>query len=477
MADTEFCLDISDNVVSGVLIDKSTKAIVVVGCGRVELQEISLENGVAKVCEQVGDTGAICHLSLGAEYFSYRNIILPFSDKKKIAQTLPFELDELAPTELEETHVDFVIAGTIPEGTNVVAATIEKESLLDLLAALAVAGLDPETIEIRGVRIALRCADALAKDCVLLDIHSSRVGLIIVADGKIRLIRSLIIDSSVEAGEDVAAEIGRLVKQTLLGSQVLDLEQNNYCLCFAGDSPVQQHVASSLAPLLGVQASNYSLSEQPLIKIDTAACSDYDPGFMDSVLALALKSDVKRDNFNFRTGDFKKKKSRLELRALFLKAGLPVLLGVVIGVIALAYDYKKMADRQEELRSQVLNVFSETLPEVKRIVNPSQQLQVKINEIRKTYSGTQGGAAHSVLSLLTEISARIPMSYTVRVKRLVADFNVVRIKGVTKDFNTVDNIQKELEKSTYFNSVTISSANQAPRGDEVRFELKLEILQ
>ncbi len=78
---------------------------------------------------------------------------------------------------------------------------------------------------------------------------------------------------------------------------------------------------------------------------------------------------------------------------------------------------------------------------------------------------------------MTEISARIPASYPVVVKRMVADSDTIRIKAVTKDFNTVDNVQKELEKSSYFQTVTISSANQSPKGEAVNFELKLELLQ
>ena len=37
--------------------------------------------------------------------------------------------------------------------------------------------------------------------------------------------------------------------------------------------------------------------------------------------------------------------------------------------------------------------------------------------------------------------------------------------------------EKELEKSSYFQTVTISSANQSPKREEVSFELKLELLQ
>jgi general secretion pathway protein L len=58
---------------------------------------------------------------------------------------------------------------------------------------------------------------------------------------------------------------------------------------------------------------------------------------------------------------------------------------------------------------------------------------------------------------------------------MVADMNTIRLKAVTGDFNTVDNVQKELEKSQYFKGVTISSANQSVKGDKVNFELKLEL--
>ena len=58
---------------------------------------------------------------------------------------------------------------------------------------------------------------------------------------------------------------------------------------------------------------------------------------------------------------------------------------------------------------------------------------------------------------------------------MVADMDTLRLKAITGDFNTVDNVQKELEKSPYFADVTISSANQSIKGDEVNFELKLEL--
>ena len=475
MADTIFCLDIADDAVTGVLVDRSSKATVVIGCGHAELRGMPLDDGVVQVCQQAGFTGGACRLSLGIDFFSIRNLSLPFSDQKKISQILPFELENISAAEIGTSLVDFLISGTDSEGTRIVSASIEKESLTTLFSTLENMGIDPDTVEIRGVRIAVRIADALAEDCVFLDICAVRTGLIVVSKGRVALIRSLPFDLTTGGGRRQIGELGVLVRRTLFASQIVDLDRKNFTICLIGDESGQQEVATQLASQLGVKVKSYRLDEQPLIKIDSGVNQVYKPLQMDSVFALALKSKAKSSIFNFRKDEFKKKKSMPELRAILLKVGVPAALSLVALIMYIGYDYKILRGKQQSLEQQVVQVFSETLPEVKRIVNPAQQLQVRINEIRKTYSGGEGGTGYSVLSLLTEISARIPISYPVVVKRLVADSDTVRIKAVTRDFNTVDNVQKELEKSPYFETVTISSANQSPEGDEVRFELKLEL--
>lgn len=476
MADTVFCLDITDNVVTGVLVTGGPKAAVVAGCGQAELREMSLDEGVAQVCQDTGVKGGACRLSLGGEFFSFRNLSLPFADRKKIAQILPFELENLSATDIETSLVDFLISGSGTEGTRIVAASIEREFLSSLLSTLQKSGIDPDTIEIRGVRVAIRLADTLQEDTVVLDICSSLIGLIVVSGGQVALIRSLQLESTGAKSSKQYEELGILVRQTLLACRIVDLEKKNFSVCILGNEDHQQ-VTDQIALQLGVDVKKYELSEQPLIKVDPGEDGIYHSRCMDPVLALALTFKEKNKTFNFRKDEFKKKKSLPELRTMFFKAGVPVVLIFAMIVTYFGYNYTKMRDQQAALGQQILQVFRETLPEVKRIVNPAQQLQVKINEIKKTYSGGEGGREYGALSLMTEISARIPTSYTVEIKRLVADSDLVRIKAVTEDFNTVDNIQKELEKSSYFHAVTISSANQSPKGEEVRFELKLELLR
>ncbi len=476
MADTLFCLDISADAVTGVLVEKSSKATVVVGCGHIKIADQSLETAIEKVCELAGFSGEECNLSLGMEFFSFRNLSVPFTDRKKIAQILPMELDNLSAVETENTATDFLVSKTDEHGAEVVAAGLEKVVLATFLQKLAKLGLNPTNIGIRGVRVARHLADFFKGDCILLDINDFLAGLIVVSGGQITLIRCLRFDDVSTAGGTNFGDLDLLVKKTLVASQLIDITKKEFTIFLTGSGCYDEQFKKQISSFFEVEARPYLLIQQPLMKIALREGGDYFPGVMDPVFALALKANVKDRSFNFRKEEFKKRKSSIELRKIFIKAALPVALIILAGSMYFGLDYKKKLDTQKELQKQIIQVFSLVLPDVKRIVNPLQQLQVEINEIQKVYSsGTEGGGGYTMLSLLTEISNKIPSSYSVTIKRMVADRETVRLKGVTRDFNTVDTLQKELEKSPFFQTVTISSASQSGVGDEVLFELKLDL--
>ena len=155
---------------------------------------------------------------------------------------------------------------------------------------------------------------------------------------------------------------------------------------------------------------------------------------------------------------------------------------VPLGVLSLGvflflfWEFNELENRRDTLKNEVFAVAQQAMPEAKIIRYPLKELTVKINETREVYrSGGKGGGNLGKLTLLSELSSRIPENLPIVITRLVADQDDIRIKAETKDFNTVDNVKKELEKSEYFKSVTISSANLAPKGGEVRFELKLAL--
>lgn len=477
MADTLFCLDIHKDTIAAVLVDRSTRVSRVTGCGFADLNIQAFDDAIVEIKRDTGFVSGPSLITFGAELFSFKNLTLPFSDKKKISQVLPFELAELSPIDVSGQLVDFLVAKSDPQKAEIVAAMLSRDYLGEHLSLLQAGGINPDTIGISGLSTAVKIAADEPQNFLLIDFGSTWATLFVVIDQKICLIRSLACKSD-DIGQAIIDDTFILhAQQTMLASQLLDLRRPNYRVFITGAAMQAQSSMTDLSNGLGgVPISKYLQSTLPFVKVDPEVQRSYRPELMGRVLALALKGSKSGDEFDFRKDEFKKQKTITEYRNLLVKAAIPATIVVVLLAIFLGHGYTKLVARQTELRDQITAIFKETLPEVTRIVNPVQQLRVINNEIKATYRpGGDGGDMYTVVELLAELSARIPTAYSVKLVRLVADSDSLRLRGVTGDFNTVDNVQKELEKSNYFREVVISSANQAPRGDKVNFELRLTL--
>ncbi|MFT5729018.1 MAG: general secretion pathway protein L [Desulforhopalus sp.] len=478
MAETIFCLDIHEDKIAAVSVDSGSGVAIVKGYAVETLGQSPFPATLDLIREKSGFTDGISRIIFGAELFSYRTLSLPFTDISKIGQILPLELADLSPVDIDSLAIDFVITKSTPEGVEVLAAMVDKAVLSDCLLSLNHAGIDPESIGISGVEGALQIAKGDDTDFVLIDIGSGWATIIIVTKGNISFIRSISTPPEIfETDTELrSTDFALSIKQTLLISGIFQSVQQDYNVYLSGTLSPYEGLTEILSTTLeGITVKSFQQSTQPLIKIDSETPSTYLPDEMDRALSLALRPGGKYNGFNFRKGDFKKKKTSSEYRSEILKYAVPTAAIILAAIIYWGYTYTNLKNQHKDLKEQITQVFKATLPDVTRIVNPVQQLAVKNKEIKATYRpGGISGTELNITELLAELSIRIPATYKVKVVRMVADMEVIRLKAVTEDFNTVDNVQKELEKSPFFKSVSISSANQSPKGDEVSFELKIQ---
>ena len=200
----------------------------------------------------------------------------------------------------------------------------------------------------------------------------------------------------------------------------------------------------------------------------------WNPLLMDGALALAIRDSKDDQNFNFRKDDFETKRPYMALNMNFRKAA--VLLSVVFALLIadIGIDYYLLKERAGRLDQEMASVFRQTFPEVRRIVDPLQQMKIKINETRKLAGVLPGTASDiPVIEILKDISERIPSTVNINVTRIGIDLETVRISGKTDTYSTVDRIQNVLEGSGYFSEVSISSTNLDRSGNQVQFEIKL----
>jgi len=474
MADTLLILDIHKDAAAAVLIDRSAKKNLVIGCGAVEITEQNFAAAIDRIKEQTGFVAGDSVVTFGAELFSFRNLTLPFTDRKKIEQVLPFELEDRLPIEMKSMIVDFAVVREEPQGADLLAALINRQYLADKLAVLGTRGINPDAVDISGLATGIRITDEGGPErFVMLDVGIGWATVFVFINRKIALIRSLAVPAGVRGQDGQAERFLLSVRQTLLASRLVDIDKPDFPLYLIG---VPWPDPAVVTQGLGVEIRRFELYPRRSVKLHDEVRSRYQPEVMERVLAAAGTSEMKGRSFNFRKDEFKKRRTPQEYRRLLVKIAVPLSVTFLAVVGYFTYNYQSLLGQQEQLRSQINEVFRETVPDVATIVNPIQQLQAINNQIKATYKpGGKDRSGFTVIDLLAELSSRIPATYRVKVVRLVADADTVRMKAITGDFNTVDNIQKELGKSPYFTEVVISSANQSTKGDEVNFELKLDL--
>lgn len=493
--DNLLAIDIHDDCVSGVLLEYGPKITVVRGYAVASAKDSSFAEAIASIIHQTGYEQGDCRVAVSAEKFFFRNLVLPFADTRKIEKILPFELEELTSFALDTLHLDFLASASKDDTTSIVAAMVDKDYFLETLAQLAAHGLDPEIFAVSGLQTAaaLLAMGPERDSFVVLDISFNETTLILVDGGRIALVRSLAVNAEKLAGftisptdakvlvakpeqmSEIVRQVNLPLQQTLISVGRSHLVSKDIPCFINGGVGLYPAVFEQLKKALPLDVLPCNIAKQPLLKVEPSDELPWNPSIMNKALALALWKKKDCPIFNFRKGMYKKQPSLKILRKNLMAAAIPLCL-ICIGVIGfLWWEYSELAKRRDMLNNEIISIFHEALPEATKVVNPVQQLRVKIDEVRDiNRTGSDGGASITKVALISELSSRIPQNLPIHISRLVADQNDLRIKAETSDFNTVDNVKRELEKSDLFKSVEISSANMAPKGGEVRFELKLE---
>jgi Tfp pilus assembly PilM family ATPase len=90
----------------------------------------------------------MCVVAAPGEKVSFHTLALPFSDRKKIAQTIAFEIESVVPFDLEDIVFDYVVTPGPAGGADVQVAVVRRDDLRALLGVLAEVGVDPKVVDL-----------------------------------------------------------------------------------------------------------------------------------------------------------------------------------------------------------------------------------------------------------------------------------------------------------------------------------------
>jgi general secretion pathway protein L len=490
-------IDIDTDSVTAVLVEGGLRGYTITGCGRTMIEkDAGLDSGLAALSEQVDLKADASTCSIPAEQVSYRNLRMPFRDRKRIRQAIAFEIETMVPFLIEDLIVDFTMVDLLDQ-SEILAASIRRDRISDYLEPLQRHGVDPGLLDIRGVPMALWLLkqDDTPDSGLLLEIGRRTNTMVFFFKRRISLIRTFPFSDGriAQAIEDQQAERPEETRtdeeiEALFASFCKDVRHTIHAsggwrngevepqrAFITGEGSLCPGAETILEKALHMPIERIDVARDAHVAMDEAIALEWDPNTMDNALALALRDNKQGMGFNFRRGEFEVRKRYVGLRKLMRNVAL--FLGIIVSLLLadLGTEQYFLKKRYMMLDNQISEIFRQTLPEVTRIVDPVQQMRVKINEIKSSDLSLPGiGKEEKVLDLLRDISLRVPGSLDVKVLSMVIDPDTVQIKGETDTFNTVDNIKKGLEPSPYFNEVTISSANLDRSGKRVQFEMRLK---
>jgi general secretion pathway protein L len=471
-------LDIRKDAVSAVLVNNSLKGNCIEAHIHVPISDKGTEKGIPEALEIIAaklDTAhSACIASFPSDQVSFRNLSVPFKEQNKIRQMLPFELEPTLPFPLDDLVIDFLAVG-LSDHTDLIAAAVEKSAIESYLKTLAEFDIDPEIVTPEGYSTVLcwiRFSD-LPENAVMVDIDNRKSTIFAVSSGRIFLVRSLPIDLTVS---DRAGSLCTNIQRTLSAfEEISDLNFKPDGIWVTGCGSDGLSLDQDMARILQTPVRRLDLIHDTRVPLKDSL-SSWEPAQMDNAFALALLKVEGIHGLNFRKGPFATKKTWEERKKSLIKTGIIACFVLMLGFFNIILDIHFMETKLTRLNNQINDIFREAFPDVKKIVDPLQQMRLKIQDANK-YSAIPGESHNNIrnIDILYHISRIIPTETDVELSGLVIGAESALISGTTDTFNSVDDMKNRLEQNEFFKKVTISSANIERSGNRVNFKLKIDL--
>lgn len=507
MPESTLGLDIGQGSIKAVKVIAGLKGYRVTSCAHVEIDpKEGVEPTLTALLQDMASAGLGCNACYQTNQVSFRNLTMPFKDRKKISQTIGFELEPMLPFPVETIATDYVMAAN-GDKTWVLSASVLQDGLEHYLNLLANFHIDPDVVDVDGVATAIQLTqDADETSAALfVDIGSQTSSAVLLKDGAVVLVRSFsfggdILTKAIAEAKQISNQEAEALKCEQGAddfSQVVGPVIRSFCqslgntlhafryevmpeaipekIVLSGGGALFPGLDKTIGAYFSLPVDVLDLAQHRGLVFDSDVSGSWRPAIMNGALALALREPKNKNGFNLRVGRFQKAKKFEQLK------GEAKRFAVYAGVIVLAFlgryfaDYHVLKKQHDHIQAEISAIFKQTFPEVQRIVDPVHQMKVKIQEAKEaSLLPTESLVQRASVDVLRDITLRIPEKASVDLSDLVIDEERIRLKGLTDTFNTVDAVKNGLEGSSYLKNVSIASAQLDRKTNQIRFEIVME---
>ena len=432
--------------------------------------EEPLRSAIADLFAQLDRPPDQVIVALDGREASLRVVELPAGAAKKVAEVLPFELDELVPFEMDEAIVDYQPVDRTETLLRVLAAAVPKERVAEYLAELRALSVDPVEVAVGAAALdgLIPLVGELAADepRALVELRADRTEVCVLAGGTCHFARTLTggMDQLLAGGEALRRELKRTFA-AYRATGGAPFEAVYLCGEAAGASDA---ALPWLSEILGQEVARLSLPDAPGVEPIVR------PAFALAT-ALAGRATTRAKRLNLRRGDLAHTRSSGVLRQharLLAGAAISVLLAFSYSVWA---RYTVLGEERQQLRAQLASVTEDIFDEETQSPTRAREL---LEGGRRTVDPLPKFTAYDVLDA---ISAAIPPEITHDTRRLTIEIDDetregrFELQGTVASIAERDTIAANLEAHECITEIKPGPTSPGPGNQRLNYRLEADV--
>ena len=463
-------------------------------------------------------------VGLPGQFVSSRLIDLPFGNKKKIDQTIEFEMENYIPFDIADVVADYHIVKATKDSSKVLVFYAPKSQFVKTLSLLEKANVDPKVVCVEGVELVnLVNLGMVPPEGVyaMLDVGHKKTTITICKGKNLYFTRTIMIGGwhitdaiakklgvSHEEAEKLKIEMGQISDvipdgldslsknvfsaiNTVVDSIVLHLRQTFFSYHDdSGDAVSGIYLSGGTSRLPGLDRYFSIKLKQNVAFLDCLefhfsrlTASDVHLQLIPQALALGLRgvAPAGLPDVNFRKGEFAYKGDVKQLGGGIRRAGIAIGLVVGLGVVYFTVSYISLSKKLGELNKEIASLVVQAIPDAnpKKVANSNSALnfiKTKKSEANERLQKLSAALGTSSLDMLKDVSTSLPSREEVKID--IEDFNYqqnkVKLSGRTTSFDAVDKLKASLEKNSKFKNVTTGNVRKGVK-EEIKFDITMDV--
>jgi Type II secretion system (T2SS), protein L len=462
MAQRILALELADDRVEAALGERVWSSFALLGTFQSERaeDEPDLAPALRRLLSQTGIPDLVVS-ALPGELVAKRLLDLPFTDRRKLDQAVPFALEEHLPFAIEEAVVAYISLMRHEKNSLVLAALVRRDDLRAHLDLLAEVGLDPKTVTLSSLALSSlinRTRNGNGHEPashLLVEFEHRRTSVVLLDNGGVpRALRTLPVglDPALDAqhADSSAGAIIAAVRQTMLSHEA---EPGATDVIVSGPAAASKEVRDRFSRELAL----------PIHGVEDLDCSALlgrqDRHWIRQASSVAMLLGEMPNNpmplLNFRAGEFAFQGRTGDLTPLYTSG----LIAAALGVLLVLHVILNIVTNVHHLNLLNRETAIAAAPVVPAVAGDRAKhaVALRLAAARKRLGllGGSGGPA-SPLDTLLLLSRAIPGGLGIDLDEMGIDDTGLKLSGKADSYATIEQLRKALGATHRLGDIQVS---------------------